>query len=312
MQYLAIGAIFQNEAAYLAEWIAFHRLQGVEHFYLYDNNSSDHCREVLTPWIKMGQVTLIDWPIAFASGAQKKAYEDCLERSRGKARWVAFIDIDEFLFHPGHRSLPQVLKDYESHPGLVVHWQIFGSRSETADQSASVIERFIHRAPRDWVRNRQVKSIVDPLRTLGAISCHHFRYQDGGVAVNERQQPTKIRRRPIALVKFLRLYAWLLGPLMRWIDPYKRTYHITSESPCDVLRLHHYILKTKSEYALKAERRKHFWTYARSDHFYACFFKYHDRNEICDKILTRDASALRTLLLESRQTFTTNPSRQAE
>ena len=38
---LAVGAIFQNEARYLREWIEFHRRQGVERFYLYENNSSD-------------------------------------------------------------------------------------------------------------------------------------------------------------------------------------------------------------------------------------------------------------------------------
>lgn len=31
--YLAVCAIFRDEAPYLAEWIEFHRLVGVEHFY---------------------------------------------------------------------------------------------------------------------------------------------------------------------------------------------------------------------------------------------------------------------------------------
>lgn len=39
--YLSIGAIFKDEAPYLAEWIEFHRLVGVEHFFLYDNLSTD-------------------------------------------------------------------------------------------------------------------------------------------------------------------------------------------------------------------------------------------------------------------------------
>ena len=35
--YLAICAIYRDEAPYLREWIEFHRLVGVEHFFLYDN-----------------------------------------------------------------------------------------------------------------------------------------------------------------------------------------------------------------------------------------------------------------------------------
>lgn len=36
---LAICAIFQDEAAYLKEWIEFHKLVGVQHFYLYNHAS---------------------------------------------------------------------------------------------------------------------------------------------------------------------------------------------------------------------------------------------------------------------------------
>ena len=34
---LSICAIFKNEANYLKEWIEYHRMVGVEHFYLYNS-----------------------------------------------------------------------------------------------------------------------------------------------------------------------------------------------------------------------------------------------------------------------------------
>jgi hypothetical protein len=34
MSYLSICAMYRNEAPYLREWVAFHRLMGVERFYL--------------------------------------------------------------------------------------------------------------------------------------------------------------------------------------------------------------------------------------------------------------------------------------
>lgn len=37
LAYLPICAIFKEEAPYLPEWIEFHRLMGVERFFLYDN-----------------------------------------------------------------------------------------------------------------------------------------------------------------------------------------------------------------------------------------------------------------------------------
>ena len=60
--YLAIGMIYRNEAPYLAEWLEFHRLVGVERFYLYDNESEDDHLEVLAPYIEEGIVEVHEWP----------------------------------------------------------------------------------------------------------------------------------------------------------------------------------------------------------------------------------------------------------
>ena len=49
--YLAACTIYRDDAAYLAEWIEFHRLMGVERFFLYDNGSTDDHREVLAPYL---------------------------------------------------------------------------------------------------------------------------------------------------------------------------------------------------------------------------------------------------------------------
>ena len=39
--YLAACTIYRDAAEYLPEWIEFHRLMGVERFFLYDNGSAD-------------------------------------------------------------------------------------------------------------------------------------------------------------------------------------------------------------------------------------------------------------------------------
>lgn len=46
-QFLAVCVIIKNEARYLAEWIVYHQLVGVDHFYIYDNNSEDDLAGVL-------------------------------------------------------------------------------------------------------------------------------------------------------------------------------------------------------------------------------------------------------------------------
>jgi hypothetical protein len=53
--YLAACTIYRDDAAYLAEWIEFHRLMGVERFFLYDNGSTDHQSEVLAGYLARGR-----------------------------------------------------------------------------------------------------------------------------------------------------------------------------------------------------------------------------------------------------------------
>ena len=60
--YLAVCAIAKNEGPYFQEWIEWHRKQGVEKFYIYDNESTDGTREVLEPYIASGLVDYTYFP----------------------------------------------------------------------------------------------------------------------------------------------------------------------------------------------------------------------------------------------------------
>jgi len=106
--YLSVCAIIKNEGPYLKEWIEFHRLVGVERFYLYDNESDDETSEVLGPYIDKGIVQLTPWPRFIGySDPQHMAYAHCMRATFGKTFWLALIDADEFLFAPKGGALSQ-------------------------------------------------------------------------------------------------------------------------------------------------------------------------------------------------------------
>ena len=44
--FISVACIIKNEGPYLKEWIEYHKLIGVEHFYVYDNESSDDTKIV--------------------------------------------------------------------------------------------------------------------------------------------------------------------------------------------------------------------------------------------------------------------------
>jgi glycosyl transferase family 92 len=182
--YLSVCGVYRDEAPYLREWIEFHRLVGVERFFLYDNKSSDEHLEVLEPYLENGIVILHDWPV-FPAG-QHAAYEHCLVEHREDSRWIAFIDLDEFLFSPTHRPVTDVLAGLERWPGVGVNSVFFGTSGHRTRPAGLVIENYLEND--SGAGKNAIKSIIDPRRTARCDSVHSFTYVEG-TAVNEHGYP---------------------------------------------------------------------------------------------------------------------------
>ncbi|MFI3285996.1 MAG: glycosyltransferase family 92 protein [Rikenellaceae bacterium] len=137
---VAICAIFKNEAENLQEWISYHKLIGVEHFYLYNNFSDDDYLRVLEPFIAKDEVTLIGWQYKYG---QMSAYTNCLERFSSDANWIAFIDLDEFICLREEISLGNWLRKFRRYPSVMLNWKFFGTSSLLErDPSKLTIEQF--------------------------------------------------------------------------------------------------------------------------------------------------------------------------
>jgi hypothetical protein len=88
---LGIISQFHNEATYLAEWVAYHRLVGVDHFWLYDDGSTDDWRSVLAPHLDEGVVEVLPLPEQHSPGVptalkQPGTFRDGLRRAQGKGQ----------------------------------------------------------------------------------------------------------------------------------------------------------------------------------------------------------------------------------
>lgn len=122
--YVSICGIFKDEAPYLKEWIEYHIKAGVDHIYLYNNNSSDNYFEVIKPFVSFGFVDLIDWPY---NQAQMEAYQDCFNRFKNETSWLGFIDIDEFVVPVEDGNIKKFFKKNAYQQSILIYWKIFGS-----------------------------------------------------------------------------------------------------------------------------------------------------------------------------------------
>ena len=137
---LSLCLIFKNEAPFLKEWIDYHTVVGVDHFYLYNNNSDDNFKEVLEPYIRQGIVTLIEWPY---QNSQFKAYKHCYENFRNETNWISFLDADEFFVPKYELAIIDWLNRFAQYPAIVIHWTMFGTGGQMKhDYSTNVIEQY--------------------------------------------------------------------------------------------------------------------------------------------------------------------------
>lgn len=174
--YLSIMAIFQNEANYLEEWIDYHLMLGVDHFYLYNHNSEDHFLTVLTPYIKKGIIEYFDF--SGPGHPQNEAILDALKRAKMKSKWLGIIDIDEFFLPKQHDNLKDFLKNYEKYAGVSINWQCFGtSHVASIPKGELMIEHLTFKAPSDFSWNRHVKCIVRPEKVTDVVNTHCFIYK---------------------------------------------------------------------------------------------------------------------------------------
>ena len=105
---LAIVSIMKNEGHYVKEWLDYHLAAGVDHFYIYDHESTDNFTEVLQPYIESGIVTYIFCPDA---RKQVDVFNEAVQKYRFFCRYMSFVDADEFIFPQSNKSIVEVMDE---------------------------------------------------------------------------------------------------------------------------------------------------------------------------------------------------------
>ena len=137
---ISLCLIFKDESVYLKEWIEYHLLIGCDHFYLYNNNSSDNYREVIKPYLKKGYITLINWPY---EKKQIEAYIDCFNNFKNETKWIGFIDADEFIVPNHYDCIGDFFDKYYKYGSIFINWKCFGSNGiKSRNLKGLVIEEF--------------------------------------------------------------------------------------------------------------------------------------------------------------------------
>lgn len=171
MYNLAIGAIFKNESHCIKEWIEHHQYHGVSHFFLVNDGSTDNSCEILEPFIASGIVTLHHATMPHFLGRQRCMYSDYIlpHLIRKEMKWLAIIDIDEFIWSPKSINLNHVLNELYMYSQIQFRQYVFASNGHVT-QPSSVICGFTKR----WAeRINTYKYFINSDYAFTSLNVHH-------------------------------------------------------------------------------------------------------------------------------------------
>jgi len=185
---ICVVAIVRDELPFIDEWLAYHRLLGVEHFFLYDDDPALPLKDFVTP--HKAYVTVIDWfgksDRLPGRNRQTKAYMDAISRVLLRYRWVAFLDIDEFVVLRRHADILSFLVDYDDCPAVSLHWREFGHNGFFDDPSDLVTASLTRRMA---ASGRMWKSFTQPSAVVDIDSAHFCRLKRGYRRVDVNKNP---------------------------------------------------------------------------------------------------------------------------
>jgi len=142
MSFLCLVSVFKNESHILEEWIQHYIKQGVDHFFLTDNGSSDDYMKILEKYISSGMVSLNINPEKYKQIEHLNHY---LHEAKNYD-WVIVCDLDEFIYaRKGLRSIKEYLNTLgQDILHVSVPWKLFGSNGHI-QQPDLVIPNFLRR-----------------------------------------------------------------------------------------------------------------------------------------------------------------------
>ena len=187
---VCVGAILKDEDRFVEEWVAYHRLLGVDHFYLYDNDPRQPLGRILAD--HRDYVTVVEWlvdhdgPWRHGSTKQTKAYTHCVKHHASGYAWLALIDCDEFIALEEHRDLKEFLGKFAAYDSIALNWHVFGHNGHYEDPPGLIIESLTRRMrePR-----AMVKCITRPEAIASIGSAHLCNLLGGRTRVDANKRP---------------------------------------------------------------------------------------------------------------------------
>ena len=174
-----MGMSDRNQAVDVVTYILWHAMQGVSHFVIFDEMSTDTLRESLQPFIDNNVVSYVN--VKVRRNQNQNAAVGMRMANDGNASWFGWLDADEFFYTSKSLCMPDLLQTYkETVPTIACvsfNWLLMmSSNSSHLFSAREVLMETNHMC--GWgTPDQLVKSFCIPRRTdfySGYANPHYF------------------------------------------------------------------------------------------------------------------------------------------
>jgi Domain of unknown function. len=182
MYFLSVLAQFKNETMNLKVWIEHYLWQGVDHFYLVDNGSTDNPLPILQEYINKGIVSYYYKPEKYRQIENYRWVFD-YEKMKTKSYWLAVCDLDEF-FYGVDQKLRTKIQQLNNYDLINVNWLVYGN-SGIKNHPQDIRTTFVHRFPN--IDSLNTKYIFKPLaiKNSSQIWIHWLHYPNTSIPIKQ-------------------------------------------------------------------------------------------------------------------------------
>lgn len=277
--------MMKDEAPFLLEWVAFHRLVGFERICVYTNDCTDGTEQMLDRLAEMGEVLRFDNVIPPGKKPQPNALT-LAEKNHAvtETEWLLVMDADEFVnVKCGAGRVSDLL---EACPvgvdAVALTWRMMGSNGHEDWNPGLVIESYPKGAPDDFNWGWGVKTLFRPFEGM-KLGIHRPKIKKAG------QNPDALER--------LADQVWVNGSGEALTRRFKRgawrSSHLTVGY--SLAEMNHFAVKSLESFLLRDVRGN---VNNKVGKYGPGYFAFFDRNEVAVPEVARWAPAVRAKLAD--------------
>lgn len=241
----------KNEAPFLLEWVAYHKLIGFDEIVVCSNPSNDGMEEILAALDQAGEIRHLQTVVGKGESPQIIASKHFTrEVGYRDGDWYMWLDADEFLnVHVGDRTVDALIEAIGARFCALINWRVFGSNGHSRFPGRFIDTAFTGAASVDFPAHYEQKTFFrfsSAVRSFGLQGINRpLMARQSGLTTKDIVVGAGIEGDPES-IKHRR---WLRG-----FDTRATARVALHEVGWSLAQINHYIVRTPEFFALKKLR----------------------------------------------------------